>query len=67
MTFFLGILFGAIGSGYLLYAKRVYSATYALTGVALMIFPYFIDGALLTLVIGAAICAAPFILARLES
>jgi hypothetical protein len=60
MTLLFGVLFGAIGSGYLLYAKRQYDALYAITGFALMIFPYFVSNVIATFIIGAILCAAPF-------
>jgi hypothetical protein len=60
MTLLFGVLFGAIGSGYLLYAKRQYDGLYAITGFALMVFPYFVSNAIATFVIGAVLCAAPF-------
>ena len=64
MTLLFGILFGAIGSGYLLYAKRQYDGLFAITGFALMIFPYFVSSALATLIVGALLCAAPFAIRR---
>lgn len=60
MTLLFGLLFGAIGSGYLLYAKKQYDGLFAITGFALVIFPYFVSSAIATLVIGALLCAAPF-------
>jgi hypothetical protein len=60
MTLLFGVLFGAIGSGYLLYAKRQYDGLYAITGFALMIFPYFVSNVIATLIVGALLCAAPF-------
>jgi hypothetical protein len=60
MTLLFGLLFGAIGSGYLLYAKKQYDGLFAITGFALMVFPYFVSNAFATLVVGAALCAAPF-------
>ena len=64
MTLFFGILFGAIGSGYLVYAKRSYSAAYAIAGGLLIIFPYFVSGALLTLLVGALLVASPMAFQR---
>lgn len=66
MTLFYGILFGAIGSGYLLYAKRQYDGLFAIIGFALLIFPYFVSSALATFVIGALLCVAPFAIRRLS-
>lgn len=60
MTLLFGLLFGAVGSGYLLYAKKQYDGLFAIAGFALIIFPYFVDSALLTFIIGALLCVAPF-------
>lgn len=61
MGLFFGILFGAIGSGYLLYAKRVYSASFAVAGFLLIVFPYFISSAMAVLLVGAVLAASPFL------
>jgi hypothetical protein len=63
--FFFGLLFGAVGTGYLIYGKRQYSAAFAVTGVLLIVYPYFVSSALAVALIGAALIAAPFILQRL--
>jgi hypothetical protein len=64
MALFLNIFFGAIGGAYVVYAKRQYSGRFAIIGVLLMIFPYFISSAVATLVVGAALMAAPFAMER---
>jgi hypothetical protein len=64
VAFILDLLFGAIGSGYLVYAKRQHSATFVIAGALLVIFPYFIDSVIGTLIIGAVIAAAPFAIER---
>ncbi len=66
MTLFLGMLFGAVGSGYLIYGKRQYSALFAITGVLLVVYPYFVSSVLATLLIGALLIAAPFVVQRLN-
>lgn len=66
MTLFFGIVFGAIGSGYLLYAKRQYDGLFAIVGFALIIFPYFVDSAVATFIAGALLCVAPFAIRRLS-
>ena len=63
---FFDLLFGAIGSGYLVYAKRQYSGAFAIAGALLIIFPYFVSNAILECAIGAALSAAPFIAERLS-
>jgi drug/metabolite transporter (DMT)-like permease len=64
MDLFAGLVFGAIGTGYLVYAKRQYSALFAVAGALLIIFPYFVSSAWLTCLIGAALTAAPFVYQR---
>ena len=64
MAFFLDLLFGAVGSGYLVYAKKQYSAMFAIFGALLVLFPYFITNVLATLVVGAALAAAPFVIQK---
>ncbi len=65
MELFLGLVFGAVGTGYLIYGKRQYSAVFAVTGVLLVIYPYFFSSALAIVLIGAALVAAPFVIQRL--
>lgn len=66
MALLLDLVFGAIGSAYLIYAKRQFSALFAITGFLLVIFPYFVSNGILTLLLGAVFCAAPFVILRLE-
>ncbi len=56
-----GVLFGSLGAGYALYGKKQSSPIPLLSGVALMLFPYFVQNPYLTVAIGAALAAAPFI------
>jgi hypothetical protein len=55
-----GLLFGAIGMGYFVYGKRQRAIVPLVCGLALMVFPYFVDGPWLTFAIGAAIMAVPY-------
>jgi hypothetical protein len=66
MTFFLDLLFGAVGTGYLVYAKRQHSARFAIAGAMLLIYPYLIDSALATVAIGVSLTIAPFLYDRLS-
>jgi len=59
MTLFLGLLFGAVGTVYLALAKKDHDVTYLLCGVALIAYPYFIENAILIIVIGVAIAMIP--------
>jgi hypothetical protein len=51
---------GAFGVGYFMYGKKQQKFAPMLAGVLLCVYPYFIESALWTLVIGAALLAAPF-------
>jgi hypothetical protein len=66
---FLLIYAGAsvLGMAYLTYGKKQGEIWFALSGVSLMVYPYFVDSKALTLGVGAALLAAPFILSRFFS
>ena len=57
-TIFVIILFSAIGLAAVRHGKRESNAVCLLLGIALMIYPYFVDGLLLNLGIGAALTTA---------
>lgn len=56
------ILFSAIGMGFFVYGTRQKVAVPFVTGVALMLFPYFIDNVYLLVLIGAGLCVVPYYL-----
>jgi hypothetical protein len=60
-TLAIGILTGAIGVGYFMYGKRQTKFVPLLAGMALCVYPYFVDSALWLVVIGAVLLAAPFV------
>jgi len=64
MNLFLGLLFGAVGSGYLVYAKRQQSALFLVVGFVLIVYPYFVASAVLLVVIGLCLVAVPILHAR---
>ena len=55
-----GLLFGSIGMGYFIYGKRQGRITALLSGVALMVYPYFFTNSFLILLIGIALMALPY-------
>lgn len=61
-TLLWGMLFGAIGVGFFIYGKRQAMIMPLVCGIALIVYPWFVSGALLTLVIGLALVALPFVL-----
>jgi hypothetical protein len=57
-----GLLFGSIGLGFFVYGKKQRAVVPMLCGVALMIFPYFVSGIIVTIVIGTVLIAIPYFL-----
>ena len=49
MTLLFGLVFGAIGSAYILYGGRQHEAWFFVIGFVLILYPYFIANAFLTL------------------
>ena len=59
MELFVSILFGVVGSAYLVYGKRQGEVWFIVAGFALIIFPYFVSGVFLTLLVGAVLLVFP--------
>jgi len=55
-----GLIFGSIGGGYFLYGKKRPSAMAMACGLALMIYPYFIDSRWAMIAIGVLLMAIPY-------
>ena len=55
-----GLLFSSIGFGYFLYGKKQHSVVPLLCGIALMVYPYFVSGNVLIVVIGSILSAIPY-------
>jgi hypothetical protein len=60
MTFFLGLLFGSIGTVYLIYGKRQSSPIHLIVGAILIIYPYLFSNALLVFLAGVVLTAIPY-------
>jgi hypothetical protein len=67
MGLFLDLFFGAVGSGYLIYGKKQYSAAFLVAGFILVIYPYFVSNMAVCFAIGVVVSAAPFFARHLES
>jgi len=55
----LGLILGSIGLGYFIYGKRQSNIIARFSGLALMLFPYFIDNKYVVLVMGIILMALP--------
>lgn len=60
----LSVIFGMIGTGYLIYGKRAEHWSVFLVGAALCAFPYFISDPLAVMLVGAVLTLTPFFLKR---
>ena len=58
----LGLVFGSIGVGYFIYGRRQGTFMPFVSGLALMAFPYFVEGALATVLVGLVIASLPFVI-----
>jgi hypothetical protein len=54
------MLFGCVGLGYFVYGKKQSLVVPLVCGLALMIFPYFIDDTIALAAIGVALMAIPY-------
>ena len=60
-TFIWSIVFGIIGMGYFSFGKKQDKNIFLLSGIALMLFPYLIDGLATTIIVGLGLGILPFI------
>ncbi len=63
-SLFANILVSTVGFGFFLYGKKQRRVPQLVTGVVLMVYPYFVNGAIAMLAIGAGIVAALWIAVR---
>ncbi|MGC1455503.1 MAG: hypothetical protein WA946_09995 [Nitrospirota bacterium] len=61
-TLLWGLLYGSIGMGYFVYGKRQQRVAALLSGIGLIVFPYFVSNVWLSIVIGVALMALPYFL-----
>jgi hypothetical protein len=58
----LGVLFGSIGMGYIVYGKKQHKGMALFSGIALCIFPYCVSNIFLFVLIGLVLMALPFLI-----
>jgi hypothetical protein len=59
-TLLWGLLFGSIGLGFFVYGRRQKKVVPLVSGLALMIFPYFVSNTILLVTLGIALIAIPY-------
>jgi hypothetical protein len=60
MSLFLGLLFGSIGTVYMIYGKRQSSVIHIVVGAILLVYPYLFTNAILIFVAGTILTAIPY-------
>jgi hypothetical protein len=60
VTLILGLLFGSIGTIYMIYGKRQSSVIHIVVGAILLVYPYLFSNAILIFITGAILTAIPF-------
>jgi hypothetical protein len=63
-TMMWGMVFGAVGMGYLTYGRRQREAVPVVIGIGLCVLPYFIANTAVLVAAGVALAALPFLLRR---
>jgi len=59
-TLIWGVIFGSIGLGFFVYGKRQKAIIPFLSGIGLMVFPYFISNIYILILSGIILVALPF-------
>lgn len=59
-TLILSLVFGSIGMGYFVYGRKQQRYAALLAGVLLCVYPYFIDQAWLSILVGLALMTLPW-------
>ena len=59
-TLLLGVLFGSIGVGFLLYGRKQRAIVPLICGVALILVPYLVDSTGLLVAMGISLVAIPY-------
>ena len=60
-VFVWSIVFGIIGMGYFSYGKKSDNNIFLISGIALMVFPYFVEGLSLNIAVGIGLIIVPFV------
>jgi hypothetical protein len=55
-----GLLFSSVGLGFFIYGKKQKAVVPLLSGLGLMIYPYFVSNTILLVAIGAALIVLPY-------
>ena len=60
MTLFLGLLFGSVGTVYLIVGRKEHDPLYLIVGFLLIIYPYIFSSAIMIIAIGIVLSLIPY-------
>jgi len=63
-TLIWGVIFGSIGLGFFVYGKKQKAIIPFISGIGLMLFPYFISNVFFLVIAGIIFIALPFVVKR---
>ena len=63
-TLIWGVIFGSIGLGFFVYGKKQKAIIPFISGIGLMLFPYFISNVFFLVIAGIIFMALPFVVKR---
>jgi hypothetical protein len=61
-TLIWGLIFGSVGLAYFVYGRKQKRGVPFLSGIGLMVFPYFVSNVYLIVIIGTVLIALPYFL-----
>jgi hypothetical protein len=60
MTLFLGLLFGAVGTVYLIIGRKEHDPLYLIVGFLLIIYPYIFSSVIMIIAVGVVLSLIPY-------
>jgi len=63
-TLIWGLIFGSLGLGFFVYGKKQKAIIPFISGIGLMVFPYFISNTFFLVITGIILAALPFVIRR---
>lgn len=61
MTLFLGLIFGTVGTVYLIMGRKEHDPMYLIVGFLLIIYPYIFSNTIIIIIIGVALSLIPYL------
>jgi len=61
LTLFLGLIFGSVGTVYLIIGRKEHDPFYLVVGFLLIIYPYIFSSAIMIIVIGVVLSLIPYL------